>query len=152
MKLSEHLSLKEVTKSHTALRLGIENLPDRRQLVNLIIIAKEIFEPLREWMDCPIGISSGFRGKALNKAVNGSTTSHHCKGMALDIDADMFGVVTNLEIFEWIRDNVEFTQLIWEYGDGVNPDWVHVSYDKDNLKNQILKAVRVDGRTKYIKL
>tara|TARA_R110000765_G_scaffold80862_2_gene158433 strand:- start:65 stop:511 length:447 start_codon:yes stop_codon:yes gene_type:complete len=148
MKISENLSLKEVVKSNTAIRLGIDNEPTRDHLENLIIIAEKVFQPIREHFKTPIGISSGYRSKELNTAVRGSSTSDHCKGMALDLDADIFEGVSNKEIFEFIRDNLEFTQLINEF----NYSWVHVSYDKNNLKKQILTAEKKNGRTKYVKL
>ena len=148
MKISENLSLKEVVKSNTATRLGIDNEPTREHLENLIIIAEKVFQPIREHFKTPIGISSGYRSKELNTAVRGSSTSDHCKGMALDLDADIFEGVSNKEIFEFIRDNLEFTQLINEF----NYSWVHVSYDENNLKKQILTAEKKNGRTKYVKL
>jgi len=148
MKISENLSLKEVVKSNTATRLGIDNEPTSEHLENLIIIAEKVFQPIREHFKTPIGISSGYRSKELNTAVRGSSTSDHCKGMALDLDADIFEGVSNKEIFEFIRDNLEFTQLINEF----NYSWVHVSYDKNNLKKQILTAEKKNGRIKYVKL
>lgn len=138
MKISRNLSLREVIKSNTATRLGIDNTPEPIHLENLKDIAENIFQPVREYFGVPIGISSGYRSKALNRAVNGSPTSHHCKGMALDIDADIYGKVTNAEIFYYIKNNLEFTQLIWEYGTDKNPSWVHVGYNKNDLRSQVL--------------
>ena len=149
MKLSQHLSLKEVIKSNTATRKGIDNMPTPEHMDNLVVVAKQIFEPIRNHFGVPIGISSGYRSEALNKAVGGSKTSHHCKGMALDIDADIYGKVTNKEIFDFIRENLEFTQLIWEYGTDDEPNWVHVGYDENNLKKQVLKAVKGKGYIKF---
>lgn len=149
MKLSKNLSLKEVTKSNTATRRGIDNTPLSHHLNNLELIAVNIFQPIRDHFKTPIGVSSGYRSLELNKAIGGSKTSDHCKGLALDLDADLFGGVTNKQIFEFIRDNLEFKQLIWEYGDENGPAWVHVSYDKNNNKKQVLKAVKGKG---YINL
>lgn len=149
MKISEHLTLREVTKSVTASRLGIDNIPTTTHLNNLTVLAEKVFEPLRNHFGVPIGISSGYRSPELNKAVGGSKTSHHCMGMALDIDADMFGKITNKQIFDYIKDNLEFTQLIWEYGNDSDPDWVHVSYDPNNLKKQVLKVSKGKGYTIY---
>ena len=140
MKISNHLTLREVTKSNTADRRGIDNTPTDEHLENLKVVAEKIFEPLRVRFGVPIGISSGYRSKALNKAVKGSKTSHHCRGMALDIDADMFGGITNKQIFDYIKDNLEFTQLIWEFGTDDEPNWVHAAYEPDNLKKQVLRA------------
>ena len=140
--LSKHLSLVEVTKSNTATRLGIDNSPTEEHLANLKVVAEKVFELIREHFGVPIGISSGYRSKKLNTAVKGSSSSEHCKGMALDIDADIFGGITNKEIFNYIKENLEFTQLIWEFGNDNEPDWVHVSYNPSNLKKQVLKAVK----------
>jgi hypothetical protein len=149
MKLSENLTLREVVKSNTADRNNISNLPTEEHLENLKIVAERVFQPIREHFGVPIGISSGYRSKALNAAVGGSLSSHHCKGMALDLDADIFGKVTNSEIFHYIKDNLEFSQLIWEYGDDLEPNWVHIGYDKDNLSKTVLKAVKGKGYLKY---
>ena len=149
MRLTDHLSLKEVIKSNTATRLGIDNTPTEEHEINLHLVASEIFEPIRTHFNVPIGISSGYRGKALNKAIGGSKTSDHCKGMALDMDADMFGKLTNADIFHYIKDNLEFKQLIWEFGTDTNPNWVHCSYDINNNKKEILVAKKIKGRTTY---
>lgn len=149
--ISKHISEKEATKSLTALRLGIDNTPDGDTLNNMKLVAEKIFEPLREWVGGPIKINSFYRSPALNEAIGGSTRSQHCKGQAMDID-DIYGHKTNKEMFDWIRDNIDFDQMIWEFGDTTeNPDWVHISYvSEDKNRNKILKAVRDDGKTKYI--
>lgn len=149
MKISEHLTLKEVTKSNTASRHGIDNTPTELHLKNLKVVAEKVFEPLRNHFGVSIGISSGYRSKELNTAVKGSKTSQHCKGEALDIDADMYGKITNAEIFHYVKDNLEFTQLIWEYGTDDEPNWVHVGYDPNNLKKQVLKVSKKHGYTNY---
>jgi hypothetical protein len=151
MQLSKNLSLREVTKSITAERLGVKNTPDKEDIANLIDIATHVFQPLRDHFDVPIAVSSGFRCKELNKAVGGSKTSEHMVGRALDLDADIYGGVTNKEIFEFIKKNLEFNQLIWEFGDDENPDWVHVSYHKGNNKKRVLRAMR-DGKATIYKL
>ena len=110
---------------------------------------RQVFEPLREWVGGPIKITSFYRCEELNRAIGGSTSSQHCKGQALDLD-DTFGYKTNAEMFEFIKDTIEFDQLIWEFGDENNPDWIHVSYTKDRPnRNRVLRAFRQDGRTKY---
>jgi len=151
MQLSKNLSLREVTKSITAERLGVKNVPDKEDIANLIDIATHVFQPLRDHFDVPIAVSSGFRSKELNKAVGGSRTSEHMVGRALDLDADIHGGVTNKEIFEFIKKNLEFNQLIWEFGNDENPEWVHVSYHKGNNKKRVLRAMR-DGNTTIYKL
>jgi hypothetical protein len=148
--ISKHISYKEATRSATALRLGIENTPNEYELQNMEIIAKKVFEPLREAVDAPIKINSFFRSEKLNKAIGGSGKSQHCQGRAIDID-DVYGSVSNAYMFYYIKDNLDFDQLIWEFGTDANPDWVHVSYvDEDSNRKRCLKAIREDGKTKYI--
>ena len=151
MMLSKNLSLAEVTKSATASRLGIKNNPDAWEVENLRAIAEHIFQPLRDSFGCPIYVSSGFRSEALNKAIGGSKRSQHIQGRALDLDADVFGVCSNADIFRYILNNLEFDQLIWEFGDENNPDWVHVSFVRDGLnRGRCLRACRDDkGKTYY---
>jgi len=151
MKLSEHLTIKEVTKSATATRLGISNEPTIAHLEALKTTAKMIFEPVRKHFNVPIAVTSGYRSKALNDAIKGSSRSQHCHGQALDIDADVFGGITNKEIFEFIKNSLDFDQLIWEFGDDENPDWVHASYTPGVNRGEVLKAYRDGGRTKYKK-
>ena len=152
MQLSEHLTLAEVTKSQTATRLGIDNDPDAHQLAALKAVAENIFEPLRNHFGVPIGISSGLRSKALNKAIGGSTRSQHCHGQALDIDADIYGGINNRDIFRFIQNNLDFDQLIWEFGSDDNPAWVHVSFVDDGTnRGQTLRAIKENGKTKYIR-
>ena len=148
--ISEHISEKEAVKSITALRLGIDNTPDADSLNNMKIITEKVFEPLRKWVGGPIKINSFFRSSALNQAIGGSSRSQHCQGRALDVD-DIYGHKTNKEMFDWIKENLDFDQLIYEFGSSDNPDWVHVSYvSEDKNRNRVLKAVRDDGKTKYI--
>lgn len=151
MKLSKNLSLAEATKSNTANRLNIDNTPDDWAKENLKAIAEHVFQPLRDAFKCPIYVSSGYRGPELNAAIGGSKRSQHMEGRALDLDADVFGRCTNGEIFRWILNNVTFDQLIWEFGDNDNPDWVHVSYVHDGInRGRCLKACRDDeGKTYY---
>jgi len=151
MKLSENLSLAECTKSLTAKRLGINNEPDEWVTENLRQTAVNVFQPVRDCLGVPIHVSSGYRSAELNKAIGGSVRSQHVEGRALDLDADVFGGCTNSEIFECIRENMEFDQLIWEFGDQDNPDWVHVSFVYDGLnRGRCLKACRDDqGKVYY---
>jgi len=151
MNLSKNLTLAEVTKSTTAKRLGIDNTPDEWTTENLRQVAINIFQPLREAFGCPIYVSSGYRSDELNTAIGGSSRSQHVEGRALDLDADVYGGCTNSQIFNWIKENLEFDQLIWEFGDDDNPDWVHVSYVYDGInRKRCLKACRDDnGKTYY---
>jgi hypothetical protein len=139
MKVSQNITLGEATKSQTATRLKIDNTPNEEALLNMKHVAENVFEPIRKHFGIPIGISSFYRSPKLNKAVKGSKTSQHTKGEAIDIDADIFGGVTNAEIFEFVRENLDYHQLIWEYGNDKNPAWVHVSLKRvGNNKKQIL--------------
>lgn len=147
--ISKNISYKEATLSTTAKRLGIDNTPNAEQFSNMVHVAENVFQPVREHFDTPIYVSSFFRSEALNKAIRGSSSSTHMKGEAMDLDADVYGKVTNAEIFHYIKDNLEFDQLIWEFGTDMNPDWVHVSLSKGNNRKQILVAKRVDGKTVY---
>lgn len=147
--ISKHVSYKEGVRSNTALRLGIENAPSDEQLENMSVVANEVFEPLREWVGGPIKINSFFRCYKLNKAIGGSKTSQHMSGQAMDID-DTFGWKTNTEMFNYVKDNLDFDQMIWEFGDDDNPDWVHVSFvSKEENRNRCLKAYKEKGKTKY---
>ena len=147
--ISKHISYKEGTYSNTATRLGIDNTPNDDQLTNMELVAEKIFEPLRSYVGGPIKINSFFRCPKLNTAIGGSHKSQHCKGQAMDID-DVFGKCTNAEMYHFIKDNLDFDQMIWEFGDDDNPDWVHISYvsEEDN-RNRCLKAYRKNGKTKY---
>jgi hypothetical protein len=151
MKLSEHLDLSEVTRSESAKRKGISNMPTEAHIANFKLLAEKIFEPIRTHFRCPIIISSGYRSKELNAAIGGSLTSQHCQGEAIDIDMDGTpNGVTNRMVFDYIKDNLEFDQLIFEFGDKENPDWVHVSYESSGKqRKQILRATKVNGKTSY---
>lgn len=149
MKLTKHLSLSEVIKSGTAKRLGIDNKPTPEHMHNILLIAEKVFEPVREHFGKPLYVSSGYRSEALNEAIKGSSRSQHCKGEALDLDAQVYGGFTNKELFEYIRDNVVFDQMIWEFGNDDEPDWVHVSYKKGKNRGEMLKVERVNGKNQY---
>lgn len=145
MKLSEHLDLVEVTRSEYAKRNGINNMPNPEYTENLIELAQKIFEPIRKHFNKPIHISSGFRSKILNERIGGSKNSQHTKGEALDIDQG--NRKDNMEIFEFIKNNLPFDQLINEFG----YDWIHVSYNTDGRqRGEVLDAIKEEGKTKYV--
>jgi hypothetical protein len=154
MQLSTHLSLSEVTRSESAKRKGISNMPTAEHIANFKILADKIFEPIRSHFKVPIIISSGYRSKELNAAIGGSLSSQHCTGEAIDIDMDgTTGGVSNKKVFDYIKGNLDFDQLIWEFGTDQNPDWVHVSYETTGAqRKQVLKASRVNGNTVYTKI
>jgi hypothetical protein len=147
--ISKHISYKEGVYSNTAIRKGIDNTPNEEQLENMKLIANKVFQPLRKHVNGPIKINSFFRSPELNKAIGGSTTSQHCKGQAMDID-DTFGHASNAEMYHWIKDNLDFDQMIWEFGNDDNPDWVHISYvSEDKNRNRCLLAYKENKKTKY---
>ena len=148
--ISKHVSYKEATHSATALRRNLDNTPNKEQLQCMKDIAENLFEPLRKWVGGPIKINSFFRGEPVNKAIGGSTRSQHMKGQAMDID-DTFGYKTNAEMYYYIKDNLDFDQMIWEFGDDKNPNWLHISYvtHRPNRKKLTI-AYKENGRTKYI--
>ena len=150
MKLSENLDLSEVTRSESAKRSGIDNMPTEKHLESLKILATNIFQPIREHFNVPIHISSGYRSEKLNRLVPGtSLTSDHCFGRAIDIDMDGTKISNN-DVFHYIKNNLKFKQLIAEFPINGNLSWVHVSYDENNLKNQILIATKKNGETVYL--
>ena len=133
-RISKHISYKEAVGSNYAKQKGIKNKPNEEQVENMKLLAEKVFEPLREWVECPIRVNSMFRSLELNTALKGSKTSSHMKGEAMDITS--MGGKSNLEMFHYIKDNLEFDQLIWEFGK--EPKWLHVSYNKDNNRKQVL--------------
>ena len=148
--ISKHISDKEGVYSITATRKGLANNPNQFELANMKLLAEKVFEPLRRWVGGPIKINSFFRGLPLNTAIGGAKSSQHMKGQAIDID-DTFDKATNAEMFHWIKENMDFDQIIWEFGDDDNPDWVHVSYvSPEDNRNRCLKAYKDKGKTKYI--
>jgi len=147
--ISKHISNKEGVYSRTALRLNIDNTPTQDHKQNMRLLAENIFEPLRAYVGGPIKINSFYRSPELNKAIGGSTRSQHCNGQAIDID-DTFGKATNAEMFEFIKKHLDFDQIIWEFGDNKNPNWVHVSYvSPQENRNRCLKAYKENNKTKY---
>ena len=153
--ISKHITYSEATSSYLALKYGIINIPNEFQLKNMILLAEAIFEPLRAFVGRPIAVTSFFRSKALNSKLKGSRTSQHManNGAAMDLDADVYGYITNKDIFDYIRENLDFDQLIAEYPDDKgNPAWVHVSYkEKGNRKQVFISQFSRNGKTDYIK-
>ena len=133
-RISKHISYKEAVGSNYAKQKGIKNKPNEEQVENMKLLAEEVFEPLREWVDAPIKVNSMFRSKELNSAIKGSLKSSHLNGEAMDITS--MGGKSNLEMFHYIRTELDFDQLIWEFGK--EPKWLHVSYNKDNNRKQVL--------------
>ena len=151
MKLSPNLSLAEVTKSATAIKRGIVNAPTQEHLQNLKLVAKHVFQPIREHFGKPLAVSSGYRSEQLNALIGGSKTSQHSLGQALDLDADVYGGLTNAAVFHYIKDHLTFDQLIWEFGTADEPAWVHVSYKAAGNRGEVLVAYKDNNKTRYRK-
>lgn len=149
MKLSKNFTLNEFTKSQTAIRLGIDNTPDGDHLEAAKELFENVIQKIRDHFG-PTVLGSGYRSPALNKAVNGSKTSQHCSGEAVDLEVPGFSTI---EVAEWIRDNLEFDQLILEFYKPGIPDsgWVHVSFKNGHNRKECLTASKVNGRTVYSK-
>ena len=144
--ISKHISLKEATYSATGEAKKIDNSPTAEHLASMKLLAEKVFEPMREWYGKPIKINSFDRSKALNLAIPGSSlTSQHSLGQAMDIDT----AADNKKLFDYIKANLDFDQMIWEFGTNENPDWVHVSYKATGNRKQILRAKKVNGKSTY---
>ena len=149
--LSKHISYKEAVRSETATRLNISNIPTEDILKNMVLVAEEVFEPLRDWAKHPIRVNSFYRSPKLNTAINGSFRSSHLSGQAIDIYT--LGKKSNGELFDYIRQNLDFDQLIWEFQNNENPRWIHVSFKnkKDNRKD-VLKARHRGTNVTYFRM
>ncbi len=146
--ISENISFKEATYSQTASKLKIKNNPTETHIKNMKTVAEKVFQPLREFAGHPIRINSFYRSADLCEAIKSSRTSQHTKGQAIDLST--MGEKTNAELFEFIKDNLDFDQMIWEFGNDEEPQWIHVSYvnKKANRKN-LLKAYRKGSQVYY---
>ncbi len=148
--ISKNITYAEAIHSNTAKRRCIDNTPNPTQVENMKLLAEKVFEPLREWTGGPIKVNSFFRSPELNTAIGGVASSQHCKGQAIDID-DVYGKKTNADMYHWIQCNLNYDQMIWEFGTDMNPNWVHISYvsEEDN-RNRCLKAYKDEyNKTKY---
>jgi len=149
MKISDHITYTEAIHSNTAKRKQIDNTPNEKQIEAMKLLAEKIFEPLRKYVGGPIKVNSFFRSVALNEAIGGVASSQHCKGQAIDID-DVYGRKTNAEMYHWIKENLDFDQMIWEFGTDTQPNWVHISFiSAEENRNKCLKAYKEYNKTKY---
>ena len=149
MKISDHITYAEAIHSNTAKRKSIDNTPNKAQVEAMKLLAEKIFEPLRKWVGGPIKVNSFFRSETLNESIGGASSSQHCKGQAIDID-DVYGRKTNADMYHWIQMNLDYDQMIWEFGTDVQPNWIHISYvSKEENRNKCLKAYKEHGKTKY---
>lgn len=144
MNLSKHVTRSEFERSETAINRGIDNSMNEWEIERAKLVCENCFEPIREHLGQPIRINSGFRSGALNRAIGGATTSQHSLGEAIDLD------LHDRDLFEWIIDNVEFDQLIFEGGTTDRADWFHISYRKGRLRKQVLRMVKKGGKSTYI--
>lgn len=149
MKLSKNFSLQELTKSSSAIRLGLDNTPGDDEINNLRTLCEEVLQPVRDYYGMPVVINSGYRSPQVNAAIGGSRTSEHCKGMAADIEIPG---IPNADLATWIKEHLRFRQLILEFYTPGVPDsgWVHVSFDPADLKQEIMTASRQGGKTVYL--
>ncbi len=127
----------------------LANNPNQFELANMKLLAEKVFEPLRKWVGGPIKVNSFFRSEILNESIGGAASSQHCKGQAIDID-DVYGKKTNADMYHWIQTNLDYDQMIWEFGTDMQPNWIHVSYvSEEKNRNKCLKAYKEHGKTKY---
>lgn len=149
MKLTANFSLNELTQSETALRKNLDNTPSEEVIANLKLLAEKVLQPVRDHYGKGVKVNSGYRSPEVNASVGGSRTSDHCKGQAADIEIPG---IANADLAQYIKDSLQFTQLILEFYTQGIPDsgWVHVSYDPSNLKCQVMTAVKKDGKTVYL--
>lgn len=147
--ISKYISWDEAVKSKTAEKHEIENSPNENQIQEMKKLAKNIFDPLRVWAGHPIRVNSFFRSPELCLKLKSKATSQHTKGQAIDIDS--LGEKTNSDLFYYIKENLNFDQLIWEFGDDENPDWIHVSFVNENAnRGNVLKAIKKNKKINYI--
>lgn len=148
MQLTKNFSLLELTSSETATRRGIDNTPSQTEINNLKKLCEEVMQPLRDWYGKPINITSGFRSAKLNRVIGGASSSQHVKGEAIDFTLPKEDYK---KVWKWITENLEYDQIIWEFGNSEAPDWIHISYTTNN-RNQKLKAEKQWGVTRYISI
>jgi hypothetical protein len=148
MKLSDNFTLNELTKSQEAIRLEISNEPSEEHVNNLILLCKNILQPIRNYFKMPVSISSGYRSAALCEAIGSSSKSQHTKGQAADFE--IFGV-HNKDLSDWIVNNLDYDQCILEFWNENEPNsgWVHCSYSTNNNRKQYLKAQKIGGKIVY---
>jgi zinc D-Ala-D-Ala carboxypeptidase len=149
MNLTKNFTLEEMTKSETALRHDLENTPNEQEISAMKLLAEKVLQPVRDHFGKGVKVNSGFRNQDVNQKVGGSRNSDHIRGQAADIEIPG---IPNAELAEWIKDNLQFNQLILEFYTPGVPDsgWVHVSYIPEDNKKQVLTATKKDGKTVYL--
>lgn len=146
MNLSKNFTLAEMTFSPTAIKKGIDNTPNAQTIKNLQALCENILEPLRTYIKGPIKVSSGYRSDALNSLIGGAKSSQHKTGQAADVDLKD----KCAEAFHWIMANLDYDQIIWEFGNDEQPDWIHVSYSTKGNRKNAMRAIKSNGKTKYV--
>jgi hypothetical protein len=149
MNLTKNFTLAEMTKSETALRHGLENTPGEAEIAAMQLLAEKVLQPVRDYYGMGVKVNSAYRHPDVNSKVGGSRNSDHTRGQAADIEIPG---VANADLAAWIRDNLEFRQLILEFYTPGVPDsgWVHVSYVAEDNKKEVLTATKKDGKTVYL--
>ena len=152
MKIGKYLTLQECIKSDTAIRKGIVNVPQGREVQAMIKLCAWLYDDVSEHFNCKIPVTSFYRTIKLNRAIGGAPTSQHMRGEAIDLDCDtLTSGLTNKIIFNYIKNNLTFDQLIWEYGDDKKPDWVHCSISfEGEQRMQVLRTYNVKGKKSCI--
>lgn len=152
--ISKYITLEKAVRSTTAIEKGIKNQPGARELKSMKTLAEKVHTPATEHFGFPIPFSSFYRSPSLNRIIGGAKNSQHVSGEAIDLDMDMIEKgFDNKDLFLWIQENLEFDQLIWEFGNATKPDWVHVSYVDPEIRanrKQVLQAIRKNGAVQYI--
>jgi len=149
MNLTKNFTLEEMIKSETALRHGMDNTPGENEIGNLKLLCEKVLQPVRDHFGKGVKVNSGFRHPDVNAKVGGSRTSDHTRGQAADIEIPG---VPNAELAEWIKDNLDYRQVILEFYTPGVPDsgWVHVSYVAEDNKKEVLTATKQNGKTVYL--
>ena len=146
MILSNNFALKEFTESVTAIRNSVDNSPTPEHIRNIQLLVKFVLQPLREALNKPIKVTSGYRSESLNKLIGGSKRSQHCKGQASDIQFKVDGVMDNKIIWNKVIElGLPFDQMINEF----EYSWIHISYNEEYNRKSLLEAYKENGRTKY---
>ena len=146
MILSKNFTLNEFTKSVSAIRNDIDNSPNAEHIRNIQLLVKYVLQPLREGLNKPIRITSGYRSESLNKLIKGSKKSQHCKGQAADLQFKVDGVMNNKMIWDKVIElGLPFDQMINEF----NYSWIHISYNHEYNRKSLLEAYKESGKTKY---
>lgn len=143
-KLSANFALGEMIRSQTAARKGIRNVPGQSEVAALRLLCEKVLQPVRDHYDRPVIVTSGYRSPRLNTSIGGSASSQHCKGEAADFTVSG---VSNIEVCRWIERNLNYDQLIYEFGER---GWIHCSYSAHRMRNMELSAKRIGGRTRYL--